>query len=75
MTLLEIHADLAQTNHQLKRIADLLEAYIYPPVSEPARRGDVIVHTVDVRGRWEAEREAARLRGQDDEVRGVAPRR
>jgi hypothetical protein len=72
---MEFNTDLAETNHQLKRIADLLEGWIYPPLRVEPPRGEVIVHTVDVRGRWEAEREAARMRGQDDEVRGVAPRR
>ncbi|MDQ3802496.1 MAG: hypothetical protein M3416_01375 [Acidobacteriota bacterium] len=35
MSLIEVHPDLAETNRQLKRIADLLEAFVAPQLAPP----------------------------------------
>lgn len=76
MPLIEIQSDFHEVVVQLKRIADLLEGYLHPPVAD--RRFDksrVEITQLNPRGRWEAETEAARQRGDAEGVAGVTPRR
>ena len=77
MTLIEFHADLESLTFQIKRIADLLEAYIYPPQPPKYPRGGAKaeLHVVQPRSRWEAEAEERRFRGVSDGEAGVMPRR
>lgn len=76
MALIDVQADTSEVARQLKRIADLLEDYIYPKVAERAMASEkATVTRVDVRSRWEAEREAGRLQGLDEVSASVRPRR
>ena len=76
MPLINIQADLHGVVVQLKRIADLLEDYIHPAVSERHfDQSQTKVGRINIHSRWEAEVEDRKLRGVGEEVAGIWPRK
>lgn len=76
MTLLEFHADLEQLTFQMKRIADLLEEYVHPPVHNAQvdpRHAELT--RVNPKSRWEAELEDMKWRRISAIEASVMPRK
>ena len=76
MTLMEFHADVEQLTFQMKRIADTLELLVPQPVLyDPTEIKKAELHTVQPRGRWEAEVEDRKWRKISEAEASIMPRR
>jgi hypothetical protein len=77
MSLLNFQAELSETNFQLKRIADLLEAGLTPWVAsdKDTEKRSATLYQVVPKSRWEAEKEDRQWRKVSDVEAAVMPRR
>lgn len=76
MSLIDFQADLAETNFQLRRIADALELLIpSPPQVYDPKKSKAELHQITPKGRWEAEKEDRKWRKISDQEAAVMPRR
>lgn len=75
MSFINVQAELAETNFQLRRIADTLELLVPVPKTYDPAKSKAELHQIAPRGRWEAEAEDRRWRQVSDVEAAIMPRR